>query len=212
VIASVNRGIQTNHEKRFLWRSENATQLAEFAVTLPLLVVFVVGIFDFSGAFTLKQKLTNIARDAARAAAADPATDLYPGGPTAPLPYSVTDAFYVIDNYLVANNINDCGVNISSGTPSGTLTWQFSVASTGTSPCGVKIIINRGYYFPLAATSPPPPFTCVPTLSGQTQVVGTCVSIQYTYQWKFGNVASLFGRNAVLPAAISGAAVAMNEN
>src|SRR5579871_1785524 len=41
---------------RALWHQDSAAQLVEFAVTLPLLVVFVVGIFDFSGAFTLKQK------------------------------------------------------------------------------------------------------------------------------------------------------------
>ncbi len=61
---------------RRLLRAERAAQIVEFAVALPLLVVFVVGIFDFSSAFTLKQRLTNIARDAARAAAADPVNDL----------------------------------------------------------------------------------------------------------------------------------------
>ena len=58
------------------WRDDQAAQLVEFAVSLPLLVLFVVGIFDFSNAFTLKQKLTNVARDAARAAAAEPSSDL----------------------------------------------------------------------------------------------------------------------------------------
>jgi Flp pilus assembly protein TadG len=214
VIGSVNRRIHTNCEKRFLWRSESATQLAEFAVTLPLLVVFVVGIFDFSGAFTLKQKLTNISRDAARAAAADPATDLYPSGTTGPLPYSVNDAFYVIDNYLLANNINDCGITVSDGKPSGTtkVTWVFSHPSSSGSTCGIKITINRGYYFPLGSIAPPPTVDCAPTLTGQTQVVGTCVGIQYSYQWKFGNVASLLGTNAILPSAISGVAIAMNED
>ena len=72
---------------------DTAAQLVEFAVTLPLLVVFVVGIFDFSGAFTLKQKLTNVARDAARAAAADPASDLQSASPL-----SVNDAFQVVDS------------------------------------------------------------------------------------------------------------------
>jgi len=191
--------------------SEDATQLAEFAVTLPLLVVFVVGIFDFSGAFTLKQKLTNIARDAARAAAADPATDLNNG-----LPYSVSDAFYVFDNYLLANNINDCG--IGSMTPSPVtgqkLTWWVNVNSTSGSPCGITFKINRGYYFPLGALSPPPTTGCVPLqpASGVTQVVSTCVSIQYSYQWRFGRVASLLGNNAILPSSISAIAVAVNEN
>ena len=78
-------------------------------MTLPLLVVFVVGIFDFSSAFTLKQKLTNVARDAARAAAADPANDLQSSSPM-----SVNDAFQVVDSYLLANNLNDCGITLSS--------------------------------------------------------------------------------------------------
>ena len=39
-------------------------------------MLFVVGIFDFSNAVSLKQKLTNAAREAARVAAADPANDL----------------------------------------------------------------------------------------------------------------------------------------
>ncbi len=195
--------------RRFAWQSENATQLAEFAITLPLLVVFVVGIFDFSGAFTLKQKLTNIARDTARAAAADPATDL-----TSALPYSVNDAFYVLDNYLTANNINDCGVKVSSGTLVGTLTWQFSVTSTSGSPCGIILTINRGYYFPIATpVTTPPALTCTPAAAnGAVQVVGTCVSVQYSYQWRFGQVSSLLGRRAALPSSITAAAVAMNEN
>ena len=65
---------------RRLWTDDCASQMVEFAVSLPLLIVFVVGIFDFSGAYTLKQKLANAARDSARSAAADPATDLGNGG------------------------------------------------------------------------------------------------------------------------------------
>jgi len=189
---------------------DRGTQLAEFAITLPLLVVFVVGIFDFSGAFTLKQKLTNIARDAARAAAADPATDLGNS-----LPMSVSDAFYVVDNYLLANNINDCGLDPSNPThTAGTLTWQFSVASTSGSSCGIIFTINRGYYFPIATpVTTPPALTCTPAAAnGAVQVVGTCVSIQYSYQWRFGKVVSLLGSSAILPTNITAGAVAMNEN
>lgn len=195
------------------WGSDRGAQLAEFAVALPLLVVFVVGIFDFSSAFTLKQKLTNIARDAARAAASDPATDL--GNPSA-LPMSVSDAFYVVDNYLIANNINDCGLSAQPPTPLGAqpLTWQTTIASTSGSPCGITFTINRGYYFPIGAPIRPPGLTCatLPPGSGATQVVATCVVIQYSYQWRFGNVVSLLGSNTLLPAAITAEAVAMNEN
>src|SRR5262249_840726 len=125
-------------------REERAAQIVEFAVSLPLLIVFVVGIFDFSSAFTLKQRLTNIARDAARAAASDPANDL--SQPSSPLPVSVMDAFQIVDNYLVANNINDCAIN-QTATPTG-LTWVFTGTGNGCVAPGLTITINRAYYYP----------------------------------------------------------------
>jgi Flp pilus assembly protein TadG len=190
------------------WRDDGAA-LVEFAVALPLLVVFVVGIFDFSNAFTLKQKFTNVARDAARAAAADPANDLQSPSPP---PLSVNDAFQVVDSYLIANNLNDCGITLASGTSSN-LTWTFSVSATSSSPCGIRLIINRGYYFPITGATLPPVTTCASQNPGaQTAVIGTCVSIQYAYPWRFRRVASLLGRTATLPSSISAAAVAMNEN
>jgi Flp pilus assembly protein TadG len=181
-------------------------QLVEFAVTLPLLVVFVVGIFDFSSAFTLKQKLTNIARDAARAAAADPANDLQSLSPTS-APMSVKDAFQVVDSYLLANNIGDCGITLSNS-PSG-LTWTSTASING---CSLTLIINRGYYFPATGASLPSVSCTSQSSGGQTAIIGTCVSIQYAYPWRFGHVASLLGRTATLPSTISATGVAMNEN
>jgi hypothetical protein len=46
----------------------------------------------------------------------------------------------------------------------------------------------------------------------QIVVIGTCVSIQYGYQWRFGSVATLIGGSSALPTTIGAAAVAMNEN
>ncbi|MFZ0861662.1 MAG: TadE/TadG family type IV pilus assembly protein [Candidatus Sulfotelmatobacter sp.] len=191
-----------NRLARFGWRDEGAAQLVEFAVSLPLLVVFVVGIFDFSNAFTLKQKLTNIARDAARAAAADPANDLQSGSPA-----SVSDAFQVVDSYLLANNINDCGITLSSS-PAG-LTWTSTASGSG---CALTLVINRGYYFPLTGAALPSVNCTSQNPGAQTAIIGTCVSIQYAYPWRFGRVASLLGRTATLPNSISATAVAMNEN
>jgi Flp pilus assembly protein TadG len=186
-------------------RQDRAAQLAEFAITLPLLMVFVVGIFDFSGAYTLKQKLTNVAASAARTAAADPASDLL--SPSSSEPASVIDAFDLIHNYLVANKLSDCGITLS-GIPTG-LTWTFSASSGG---CGLTIIINRGFYFPAAAATTPAA-NCVSTNpAGQTAVIGTCVSIAYAYQWKFGRTASLLGFTDVLPSPLTATAVAMNEH
>lgn len=191
---------------------DQAAQLVEFAVSLPLLVVFVVGIFDFSGAFTLKQKLTNAARDAARAAAAEPITDL-----SVTSPVSVIDAFWMVDNYLVANKINDCGISTTSPLITRPSTWTYSAAGTSLNGCpsaGLTIIINRGYYFPAAAAAQPASVNCTPqsVTTSQTAVISTCVSIQYGYQWRFGRAASLLGSTTMLPPTITAVAVAMNEN
>lgn len=188
------------------WRDDRGAQLVEFAVTLPLMMVFVVGIFDFSGAFTLKQKLTNAARDAARAAASEPASDL-----SQTLPMSVNDAFLATKNYLAANQINDCGIT-TTGSKSG-LTWTFTANGSGCVSPGITLTMNRGYYFPqTAATLPSATCTSQAPSGGQTAVVGTCVSIQYPYPWRFGRVASVLGSAIALPTQISATAVALNEN
>jgi Flp pilus assembly protein TadG len=197
-----------------LGQEDRAAQLVEFAVALPLLVVFVVGIFDFSGAFTLKQKLTNAARDAARDAAAEPINDLCT---SCGVPVSVTDAFYTIDNFLRANQISDCGITSTPST-SALPTWTFSVPGgsggcPNTAPIALQITINRGYYYPATGTVTPPTVACTfQAATGQTAVISTCVSIQYAYQWRFGRVASLLGPTPLLPTTLSAVAVAMNEN
>src|ERR1700681_573970 len=53
-------------------REDQGSGLLEFAITLPLLVVFVVGIFDFSGAFNQKQKIEQAAQEGAIIAGAQP--------------------------------------------------------------------------------------------------------------------------------------------
>ncbi|HKV77419.1 MAG TPA: TadE/TadG family type IV pilus assembly protein [Candidatus Sulfotelmatobacter sp.] len=197
---------------RGIWGDDRAAQLVEFAVALPLLVLFVVGIFDFSGAYTLKQKLTNVTRDAARVAASGPATDLSSAFSAGSAPASVIDAFNVIDNYLVANKINDCGVTASSVTSIGILTWQFKVTPSGSPPCGITLTINRGYVFPMTGTTPPS-VSCAPQSVGSgTAAVGTCVSLQYTYSWTFGRVSSVLGSSTTLPSQISAIGLALNEN
>lgn len=194
-------------------RDDRASQIVEFAISLPLLVLFVVGIFDFSSAITLKQKLTNAAREAARIAAADPANDLIGG--TTPVPASVIDAFYVVDNYLISEKINECGLKTTEPTQSGsTLTWSSTAQLDGCPTPGLIFTINRGYFFPPTGGSLAP-YTCIPPVvptNGQTAIVGTCVSIQYAYKWRFGGVSGLFGGNFVGPSVIRTTAVAVNEN
>jgi len=194
-----------------LWQEDRGPQLAEFAIALPLLVFFVVGIFDFSSAFTLKQKLTNIARDAARASAGDPANDL--SSPSLPTPASVLDAFQLIQGYFNANNLNLCGITGFSGPPAG-LTWTVTGSSNGCVSPGLTITINRGYFLPSTGAGLPAA-TCTSPGSGGPSgltVIATCVSIQYAYPWRFGSVANLLGTTDILPSQITATAVALNEN
>jgi Flp pilus assembly protein TadG len=173
-----------------------ASQIAEFAVSLPLLVFFVVGIFDFTGALSLKQKLTNAAREGARVAAADPANDLGNG-----LPVSVIDTFYVVDNYLLSEKINDCGLALARPTFTSGLTWTSTATGCpGGASSGLVLTINRGCTAPQNFGP------------GVTYVVSTCVTIRYPYTWKFTGLAGLFGGRFTGPTGITTTAAAFNEN
>lgn len=190
-------------------RDDRAAQLLEFAVSLPLLVVFVVGIFDFSGAFSLKHKLANAAREGARAAAADPANDL--GGYSTPVPASVGDAFQVVDNYLLDSKIDDCGLSGASGSSSGNLTWTYT-SSTCAAGGTLKLIINRGYYFPITSTQLAPDCGTGEATGATMTIIATCVNIEYPYTWRFNRVISLLGASSNVPKTLTSIAVAANEN
>jgi Flp pilus assembly protein TadG len=197
---------------RQLWAENRASQIVEFALSAPILVFFVVGIYDFSGALALKQKLTNAAREGARIAAADPSNDL--SGAVGAMPVSVNDAWQVVDNYLVSEKLNDCGLNgaAPSPSPSNPLTWTFTTSGNGC-PSGVNLVltVNRGYYFAQSSTVPTVTSCSAPT-SAQTVDIGTCVSISYPYQWQFNFASGLFGQNFLGPSTITTATVAFNED
>jgi Flp pilus assembly protein TadG len=165
-----------------------------------LLVLFVVGIFDFSGAISLKQKLTNAAREGARVAASDPANDL---GSLAKgvLPASVEDAYWVVDSYLISENLAECGLKAATPVQSSGLTW---VSTATSAPCGATtalvLTINRG---------------CKSTIgSGASTInlIETCVTIQYPYKWQFNNVAGLLGGKFTGPTSLTATSTAFNEN
>ena len=134
-------------------------------------------------------------------AAADPANDVG-ATPSGVPPASVADAFYVVDNYLISEKIADCGLNLDEPVQTGgTLTWK-SIATA--SPCGsttaLILTINRG---------------CVTqqTINGATvNVIGTCVTIQYPYNWQYGKFAGLVGGRFIGPTSLSATATAFNEN
>jgi hypothetical protein len=96
-------------------------------LALPLLVVFVVGIFDFGGAFNTKQMLSNIAREGARFASSLPTNDL----DTLGTPPSVTAIRDLVAAHLQTSRLNDCGLAGQGGVNGPATTWTYTAAGGG---------------------------------------------------------------------------------
>jgi hypothetical protein len=170
----------------------DASSLVEFAVSLPLLVVLVVGIFDFGGAFNTKQELNNAAREAARYGASQPSNDL--GNP----PVNSVDAIRIlVDSYLQASRINDCSLSSTAqSAPISTLEWQYTASGNG---CAGRLTLTiiRGF----------PSCSLLANGYGQPNPINanipcTHVTISYPYQWMFNNVIQL-----IVPGANYGALI-----
>jgi Flp pilus assembly protein TadG len=186
--------------RALLHAPDHGSQIVEFALSVPVLVLFVIGIFDFSGALALKHKLTNAAREGARVAAADPATDFNDA-----LPVSVSDAFQAVDNYLLSEQVNDCGL-ASAAAPAGALlqwTYTANTACPGGASPGLTLKINRGCISKQTMT--------IGGTGATVDIVGTCVTIVYPYVWQFNAAAGLFSR-FVGPTTITTTAAAFDEN
>src|SRR5271156_3933365 len=85
-----------------LLRDVQGAALLEFAVALPLLMVFVVGIFDFSGAFDQKQKIEQAAQEGAIVAGAQPMSDI---ATTTANPASLQPVVTAVFNSLAGDGI-----------------------------------------------------------------------------------------------------------
>lgn len=187
----------SRHTLRCLQTDSAGSQIVEFAVALPLLLVMVVGIFDFGSAFNLKQKLTNVTRDAARVGAGQPTSDL-----TNAPPASVLALRDIVANYLQNAKVNDCSLGTVAAATLGAWKWSF------TSPCpqggNLVVTVNRGNLFNSSVTS-----------AGNTvQVISTEVTISYPYVWQFNRVIKLLVPSASYPGTtqITTDAVVANES
>ena len=165
-------------------QSSTGAAIVEFAVALPLLIVLVVGIFDFGGAFNIKQEPSNVTREGARFGAAQPTNDLCN---TCIAPPSIDAIRYLVDSYLTAAKINDCGLN-GAALPAAGPPWAYTAAGNGCAGT-LTLTISRDATGGLANPS------CSLTLSnyGGVTVYAPCtkVSITYPYQWHFNNVLHL---------------------
>jgi Flp pilus assembly protein TadG len=163
-----------------------ASQIVEFAVALPLLLVLAVGIFDFGSAFNMKQKLTNAAREAARLGASSATNDL-----TNPAPTSVLAIRDLVVNYLQTSRINDCGLGAAAATAAGAATpWKWTFTATCPGGGSFVLAVDRGYVFTSSVTAN----------GNAVKILSTNVSIAYPYNWQFNRVIGLLVSGASYPA------------
>ena len=162
------------------FRNERGSALLEFAITLPLLVVFVVGIYDFSGAFNEKQKIAQAAQEGAITAGAQPMSDIEPsaGGPD-----SLQPVVAIIINSLGASGVlplanqGTCKTPIVAYSNPSPLSWRYQVSGCSQNPADyLNIVINRGV---------------VTGVGGPPITVGTTVRVHYPYHWRFNSVIQL---------------------
>ncbi|MGA6985838.1 MAG: TadE/TadG family type IV pilus assembly protein [Terriglobales bacterium] len=179
-----------------LLRDVQGAALLEFAVALPLLMVFIVGIFDFSGAFNQKQKLEQAAQEGAIVAGAQPMSDIQS---TTANPASLQLVVTSILNSLAGSGVlpnagTSCTLPpaVTAPTPPG-LTWSYTISgcSSGYPGDNLVIAINRGSI----------------STSGSPYSVGTSVQVTYPYHWRFNSVIQL-----LLPGASYAATTQLNES
>ena len=151
-----------------LLRDVQGAALLEFAISLPLLVVFVVGIYDFSGAFNQKQKIEQAAQEGAIIAGAQPTSDI--ASPTAP--DSLLPVVSAVYNSLAGSGVlQGCTLPAVASGPTG-LAWTYTISGC---PDQLVITINRGAV--VNSVSP--------------ALVDTSIQVQYPYHWRFNSVIQL---------------------
>jgi Flp pilus assembly protein TadG len=119
----------------FRFRGRHAAEdsgqaLVELALALPLLLLILVGIFEFARAYSIKQSIVNAAREGAR---------------TAVVQTTANQAAIntVINTYLASNNITADSVRIEVTAPDGTT----KTLGTATAGDAVSVIVADRYDF-----------------------------------------------------------------
>jgi len=170
---------------RHLLSKSSGSQIVEFAVSLPLLLVLAVGIFDFGNAYNLKQKVTHASREAARLGSSQPTSDL-----TTAAPVSVTAIRDAVVKDLQNANLSDCGLSGSAPVAAGGGLWKWTFTTSCGAAGNLVLIVDRGKRIP----------TSVLTADGKNlTLVGTSATLQYPYLWEFNRVIGLLVPGAAYP-------------
>jgi|KBSSwiStaDraftv2_1062776.scaffolds.fasta_scaffold272277_2 Flp pilus assembly protein TadG len=119
------------HLRRRL-RSESGAELIEVALTLPLLLLVLLGIIEFGFLFQEYEVVTNAAREGARIAALVPSAG-----------YTTDEAKARATDYLTAG-----GLKMAQATPDPTVV-QSQVAITGTGKCISAMTVTVNYQHPV---------------------------------------------------------------
>ena len=151
-------------------RETEAAELLEFALALPMILVMVVGLLDFSHAYNIKQKLANAAREGARIGGSESHADTTSSNPTSVM--AIKDD--------VTTYLQDAGIDTSFiGT---TLSWTPCPGSCSGTYYTTKGGVNYGLFIErnvLITYTDPNTSNVVTTFS-------TRVTLYYPYDWTFG--------------------------
>jgi Flp pilus assembly protein TadG len=117
-------------------RSERGAELIEFALTLPLLLLLVLGIIEFGFLFQEYEVVTNATREGARIAALMPSAG-----------YSTDDVKTRVTDYLTAS-----GLKLAQATPAPTVVpAQLPIGATGKCIPAVTVTVNYQHPIPFLA-------------------------------------------------------------
>ena len=196
------RSMTTQLESLRSWLiSREGSQIAEFAISAPILVVLAVGIFDFSGAFTLKEKVMSAAQQGSELAANQTTRDLSNASPDSVLAARDSVFNYLANEKVLAKANQGTCVPTSSvvSHTAPALVWTYTISGCGNFGADALVItIDRGLVF----------------TSGTENVATSHVSISYPYHWEFDKVIGLVAAGAsYLPTTqITADAIAQNQS
>jgi Flp pilus assembly protein TadG len=179
---------------RILGRAEGA-QIFEFALALPILLVVVAGIVDFGGAWNLKQKLANAAREGARIAAGEPkpaGLDSSSCNGAGSVPCQIKVVADTVVNYLTSAGLDASCINPGSPT-SAYDTTTFTAVYTCAN--GTSLTINMDYQY---------------TPSGGSPILANKIILTYPYTWTINGLIkplAWMGFSLSLPPTITTAAI-----
>ncbi|HZT71789.1 MAG TPA: TadE/TadG family type IV pilus assembly protein [Terriglobia bacterium] len=165
-------------------RAAEGSELVEFSLSLPLLLVIIIGIVDFARAYNTKHITENAARMAARTMVSTPLSVYDPNcswnktSPGSGTPCPIQGVAISVANYLT-------NAGLSAGACLATATASYTSPFTWTYSCNnVTLVIDKAY-----------------TITGANgaSLSATKISLSYPYTFMFGRIIGLLVPGATGP-------------